>query len=223
MKTTTKGEHEQMSTKLAAPKTKAGVLAAFEVTQAQIAEAVELANAATVDGPDDKEGMKLAHDYRMGLVKMRTTVNKRHQELKREVIDRGKMIDSVKNELVAPLPAAEARLKELEETAKREQDRLDAIAKEERIKETQRRTSMLYAIAEVIPEVQLQLMSGDEFDAAYAELKADYDAKKQAEAEAEAARKAEAERLEKQAAEQAKRQAEIEAKEAEIKAKQAEQ
>ena len=212
-----------MNTALTAPADKTSIIKAFEVTKAQIAEAVELANEATVDGPDDTEGMKLAHDYRMGLVKMRTTVEKRHKELKKGVLERGRLIDSVKKELIEPLPDAEARLKELEETAKREQERLAEIAKQERAKEMNRRNSLLYAIGEVIPEMELQFLDADEFETLYAERKDAYDAKKKAEAEADAARKAEEERLATQAEEQSRRQAEIKAKEAEIKAKQAEQ
>lgn len=62
--------------------TELAVIEAFEITKQQITEAVSLADKATVAGPEDKDGMKLAHDYRMGLTKMRTGIDKKRRQLK---------------------------------------------------------------------------------------------------------------------------------------------
>ena len=204
-----------MSSVIKKPDTTLSILEAFEITKQQIAEAVELANEATVIDHEDTEGMKLCHDYRMGLVKMRTSIEAKRKELKEDVIKRGKLIDGVAKELAAPLPAAEARLKELEDSAKREAERLEAIRQEEIQREVTRRCELATSVAWSIPVAMLTTLTTEEFETAYAEKLAEKEAR-------EEAQRKEQERQEAIAKEQAEKAAELARKEAEIAAKQKE-
>ncbi len=189
------------------------IIEAFEITKQQIAEAVELANEATVIDHEDTEGMKLCHDYRMGLVKMRTGIEAKRKELKEDIVKRGKLIDGVAKELSAPLPAAEARLKELEESAKREAERIEAIKQEEIQREVKRRCELATAVAWSIPIAMLTTLTTEEFETAYGEKLAEKEAR-------EESQRKEQERQEAIAKEQAEKAAELARKEAEIAAKQ---
>jgi hypothetical protein len=195
------------------------IIEAFEITKQQIAEAVELANEATVIDHEDTEGMKLCHDYRMGLVKMRTGIDKKHKDLKADVLKRGRLIDSIAKELKEPLPAAEARLKELEDTAKREAERLEAIAKEAREKELRRRCELANSVAWSIPIAMLATLTNEEFETAYSEKLAEKEAREKAAAELAEAQRKEQERQEAIAKEQAAKAAELARQQAEIDAK----
>lgn len=202
-----------MSTVIEQPSTELAIIEAFELTKQQIAEAVELANEATVIDHEDTEGMKLCHDYRMGLVKMRTGIEAKRKELKEDIVKRGKLIDGVAKELSAPLPAAEARLKELEESAKREAERIEAIKQEEIQREVKRRCELATAVAWSIPIAMLTTLTTEEFETAYGEKLAEKEAR-------EEAQRKEQERQEAIAKEQAEKAAELARKEAEIAAKQ---
>lgn len=202
-----------MSTIIEQPSTELAILEAFEITKQQIAEAVDLANEATVIDHEDTEGMKLCHDYRMGLVKMRTSIEAKRKELKEDIVKRGRLIDGVAKELSAPLPAAEARLKELEESAKREAERIEAIKQEEIQREVRRRCELATSVAWSIPIAMLATLTTEEFETAYAEKVAEKEAR-------EEAQRKEQERQEAIAKEQAEKAAELARKEAEIAAKQ---
>lgn len=209
-----------MSTAVIEQTTELTILEQFEVTKQQIAEAVALANKATVDGPDDKEGMKLAHDYRIGLKNMRIAIDKKGKELREDAVQRQKLVLKVTKELIEPIGPAESRLQELEDTAKREQARLDEIARHEREAEIKRRCQLATAIGWIIPIAWLQALPQADFDVAYAEKKAEFDAAEKAKAEAAEAMRLEQERIAKVAAEQKARQDDLDRKEAEQAARQ---
>jgi len=191
------------------------ILDGFEVTKQQISEAVSLANEATVDGPEDKEGMKLCHDYRIGLKNMRISIEKKGKELREDALLRQRLVLKVTKDLTTPIRPAEARLQELEDTAKCEKERLDEIAKHECEVELNRRCKLATSIGWIIPSMSLQLLSQDEFDVAYGEKKSEHEAAEQAKAESAAKLKAEQDRVAKIAAEQKSREDELARKEAE--------
>jgi hypothetical protein len=208
---------------LDAPKTESSVMAKYGIAKAEIQKTVDKSKLVTVTGPDDAKGMALARENRLSLQKMRTTIEAKRKELKADALAYGKKVDSVAKELTAIITPEETRLKELEETAAREAERLAEVEKQAREVENKRRCDVLAKINVMVPMIELQFMDAPAFNAFYDEKKTAFDAAEKAKAEEEAARKAEAERLAKVAEEQATQAAEIARQQAELAKKQAEQ
>ena len=208
-----------MTTLIERSPTELAIIEQFEITQQQIAEAVDLANEATVNGPGDKEGMELASKCRKGLKAMRVAIDKKGKELREDAVKRQRLVVKITKELIEPIPAAEARLQELEDTAKRERERLEQIAADERAAEGRRRCDLATSVGWIIQPGLLIAMNLADFEAHYEEKRAEREAAEKTKAEEVEALRAAKAASDKLAAEQKARQDELDRKEAEMVAK----
>lgn len=173
--------------------------------------------------PTTPVGYISSKEARISLVKLRTGIKKKHDELKAESLARGRLIDSVANEFTAlvveleePLALKikavddekarikaekeEAERKAIEAEAQRQRDALEAKAREEREREEAR----LAAERERLAEIERQQKA--EREKLEAEKRAIEEERARAKAEAEAKERAEADAKAKaEAAERAER------------------
>jgi len=191
----------------------------FAITEAKIHELSENYLSLTVDGVDDAEGLAVCHTARMHVKDLRVSVRKRKEELNADALAWQRKVNEGAKRLTELLTPIEEHLSFHENTVKREKERLATEAKEASAKELNRRQTLLLEVGRVCPVDILEGMTLDEFEQAYADTKADHDAKQAELAEAEAARRAEADRLAAVAKEQEAKQRELEAMQAELDAK----
>lgn len=192
---------------------------AFDISEADIDALADELLSLKVFGPEDTEGAATCHAGRMKLVKLRTTIDKTRKDKTARYREAVTALNAVGNHLIGLIKPIEEHLQFQEDTVKREQERLAKEAKEAAAKELNRRQTLLLEVGRVCPVDVLEGMTVDEFEAAYADTKADHDAKQAELAEAEAARKAESDRLDAVAKEQEAKQCELHALQAELDAK----
>lgn len=190
----------------------------YKFAQQEIDEKLAESQQITVTGPDDKAGMKLAREYRLGWMRTRNLLEKKRKELKADALEYGRQVDAAAKSLLEQFADEETRLKELEDTAKREEERLAKIAEEERQAKMNDRCKRLEAIQSAIPMAELEAMDDARFEEVYAEKLAIVEARRREEEAAAEQRRLEAERLEAERKAQAEKQAELDRQQAEIRA-----
>lgn len=191
------------------------VASKYGIAKQTIQEAIDRANDLAATNPTDKAGIETVRRYRLDVLRpMRLTVDRKHDEIKKDALNYCKVTDRVAKELKAMIEPAEERLQEIEDAPKREAERLAKIAEEARAKEFERRQQLAFDVRWQIQPIMLNMLSPVEFEAAYLKEKERFDAEQKAHADAQAAIQAEKERQDKIAKEQAERQAEIDRKEA---------
>lgn len=158
--------------------------------------------------PPTPANAKVARAMRLEIKPLRVSVEKRHAELKRPIIDAGNALDEGKNALLDLLKPMEAKLLAIEQHAEREAARIEGEKRELRMAE-------LSQIIQGVVAVDLGKLSDEEYsrmlqDAKDAKAARD-EREAKAKAEAEEAAKAERERIEAQAIEneRLKKEAEI--------------
>ena len=176
-------------------------LAAYSVTDAEIAAATEVAMALKVNGIKDREGLRLVHSARMEIARKRVEVEKTRKELKADALKFGRAVDAEAKRLTALLLPAEEHLKAQEDAITEEKERIKRETEAKMRIILDGRIAKLAAVGSSIPSAELESLTVDQFRSALAEATALYQ---------EGQRKAEEERLAREAAEreaQAKREA----------------
>jgi hypothetical protein len=86
----------------------------FSLTDSAIAEMAEQYLPLKINGVEDSEGYKIAHDARMDVKAKRVEVEKRRKELKAEALEYGRKIDGRAKQITALLDPIESHLEEEE-------------------------------------------------------------------------------------------------------------
>lgn len=186
----------------------------FNPYAASVQDLICAASKITVNGVEDVTGMKSARETRLKLKTIRVDVEKVRKEMKESCLREGKAIDGMANIIKYMIVPVEEKLQEMEDVARREEEKRVAALVEDR-------RSQLCAFDVDSTHFDLASMEQNAFDILLASSEAGYKARIAAEkAEAE---RIEAERVkaEKAAAERRKAEAEerarIEAENAKLK------
>jgi len=182
--------------------------ATYGVDVEAVKKTVETYSLMTVNGIDDKKGLKSVREARLELRKVRTAIESRRKELKADSIEYGKRVDSVAKELTAIVEPTEELLEQREKAVENEIARLAA----ERI---QKRMNALRDVQEFgVSESLVNIMSDEDFELLLDRKTAEHSERVQAQklAEEEAAKKA-AEEAAAKAAEEARLASEKKAEE----------
>jgi len=209
--TTTTGEQSVTeTTETTAPATIEAQVAAWSATTADLVAAVKATEGITVAGHAEgpKKGRLAVHGQLMVLQGHRTSIEKRRTELKRPILDLGKLVDSEAARLTGIIAPREAELRADRDAYDAEQERIqkeaealrkaeEAKASEERRKALQARVDIVATLGGQIDLVGLQTATDEEFAAQVATLTAARD---------ERDRLAKIEREQREAAEAAERE-----------------
>lgn len=209
--TTTTGEQSMTEkTETTAPATIEAQVAAWSATTAELVAAVKATEGITVAGHAEgpKKGRAAVHAQLMTLQGHRTSIEKRRTELKRPILDLGKLVDSEAARLTGIISPREAELRADRDAYDAEQERIaaeaeakrkaeEAKASEERRKALQARVDIVATLGGQIDLVGLQTATDEEFAAQVATLAAERD---------ERDRIAKAEREQRETAEAAERE-----------------
>jgi len=197
-------------TETTAPATIEAQVAAWSATTAELVAAVKATEGITVAGHAEgpKKGRAAVHAQLMTLQGHRTSIEKRRTELKRPILDLGKLVDSEAARLTGIISPREAELRADRDAYDAEQERIaaeaeakrkaeEAKAAEERRKALQARVDTVASLGGQIDLVGLQTATEEEFAAQVATLTEERD---------ERDRIAKAEREQREAAEAAERE-----------------
>lgn len=197
-------------TETTAPATIEAQVAAWSATTAELVAAVKATEGITVAGHAEgpKKGRAVVHAQLMTLQGHRTGIEKRRTELKRPILDLGKLVDSEAVRLTGIIAPREAELRADRDAYDAEQERIAAEAEtkrkaeeaeEKRLRDEalQKRVSIVSGLGGQIDLVGLQTATEEEFAAQVATLTAERD---------ERDRIAKAEREQREAAEAAERE-----------------
>ena len=166
-----------------APATIEAQVAEWSATTAELVAAVKATEGITVAGNAEgpKKGRLAVHAALMTLQGHRTGIEKRRTELKRPILDLGKLVDSEAARLTGIIAPREAELRADRDAYDAEQERIqreaeelrkaeEARASEERRKALQARVDIVTALGGQIDLVGLQTANEDEFAAQVAML-----------------------------------------------------
>lgn len=175
-------------TEATAPATIEAQVAAWSATTAELVAAVEATNGITVAGNAEgpKKGRLAVHAALMTLTGHRTGIEKRRTELKRPILDLGKLVDSEAARLTGIIAPREAELRADRDAYDAEQERIAAEAeakrKEEEAKASEERRKALQARIDIVTTLGgqidlegLQTATEEEFAAQVATLTAERD------------------------------------------------
>jgi|688.fasta_scaffold202015_3 hypothetical protein len=107
-------------------------IAPFASFEQKASELVETAKQIALLDPNDPKAAKQAREMRLTIKPFRVVIEKRHAELKRDIIDRGRALDEGKNALLEVLKPLEADLLAIEQHAERMEAKRIADLKEAR-------------------------------------------------------------------------------------------
>jgi hypothetical protein len=107
-------------------------IAPFASFEQKTSELVETAKQIALLDPNDPKAAKQAREMRLTIKPFRVVIEKRHAELKRDIIDRGRALDDGKNALLEVLKPLEADLLAIEQHAERMEAKRIADLKEAR-------------------------------------------------------------------------------------------
>lgn len=107
-------------------------IAPFASFEQKAGELVETAKQIALLDPNDPKAAKQAREMRLTIKPFRVVIEKRHAELKRDIIDRGRALDDGKNALLEVLKPLEADLLAIEQHAERMEAKRIADLKEAR-------------------------------------------------------------------------------------------
>jgi len=107
-------------------------IAPFASFEQKASELVETAKQIALLDPNDPKAAKQAREMRLTIKPFRVVIEKRHAELKRDIIDRGRALDDGKNALLEVLKPLEADLLAIEQHAERMEAKRIADLKEAR-------------------------------------------------------------------------------------------
>ena len=107
-------------------------IAPFARFEQKAGELVETAKQIALLDPNDPKAAKQAREIRLTIKPFRVVIEKRHAELKRDIIDRGRALDDGKNALLEVLKPLEADLLSIEQHAERMEAKRIADLKEAR-------------------------------------------------------------------------------------------
>ena len=107
-------------------------IAPFARFEQKAGELVETAKQIALLDPNDPKAAKQAREMRLTIKPFRVVIEKRHAELKRDIIDRGRALDDGKNALLEVLKPLEADLLFIEQHAERMEAKRIADLKEAR-------------------------------------------------------------------------------------------
>lgn len=163
-------------------------VAAWSATTAELVDAVKATEGITVAGHAEgaKKGRLAVHAALMTLTGHRTSIEKRRTELKRPILDLGKLVDSEAARLTGIIAPREAELRADRDAYDAEQERIqreaealrkaeEAKASEERRKALQARVDIVAALGGQIDLVGLQTATDEEFADQVATLTAERD------------------------------------------------
>lgn len=172
-------------TETTAPTTIEAQVAAWSATTAELVAAVKATEGITVAGHAEgpKKGRAAVHAQLMTLQGHRTSIEKRRTELKRPILDLGKLVDSEAARLTGIISPREAELRADRDAYDAEQERIaaeaeakrkaeEAKASEERRKALQTRVDIVATLGGQIDLVGLQTATEEEFAAQVAMLTA---------------------------------------------------
>jgi len=204
-------------------------LASFDPVAAGIVKLRESYGGLTINGLDDKVGLKKVHAARIDVKRVRVGVEHTRKRLKADAVAFGKALDSRAKEITAPLLELEQDLQAKEDAIAAEKEAIkqaEREAKEERLKE---RMALLEAVNSKASPFMVSNMMAGEFDDLLTKATLEYEAEQerlrveaQREAEARAQREAEAKALDEQRAAAAKEREELDRAAAEVDRKNAE-
>lgn len=183
---------EKLSTVAASENTKLSLKESFLPFYEQIEEWGSRAEALIVTSVDQIEEMKQARVARLALQKIRTSAEEKRKELKEESLRKGKAIDGIANVIKFQIIPIEKHLKDQEDFAKNEAERIKKELTESRIVELSK-----YNVDTQF--MSLGDMPEDKFEQLLNDSRITFNAKKEA-AEKEAAEKEQKIKAEKQAA-----------------------
>lgn len=213
-------------------------LVKHNITEAALLEMEEQYMKLTINGVDDKEGLKLVYEARIRCKNTRVLTSKLCKDLREDAVRIQKEIIGKERDVVSRISTVENYLKEQEDTI--EQIKAEAKAKKDREEQEriQYRTMMLfqhgvafngevYSIGEIrITALQVKLLDDFTFEGLFAQVAAEFQIEQTKKVEEERIRLEEEERIKKVAEEQRlqaeelqKREAALVAKELEMKAK----
>lgn len=202
----------------------------YPIIEERIAELAAEYLPLTINGVEDKEGLRAVHDARMNVKGLRVKVEKRRKELKASSLEYGRQVDAAAKDLEKLLAPIELHLESEETRINKEKDRLLKEKQEAARAAAQARVDALLAVGVNLPFAVAEQMPPEAFEARLAEateahriaqekaaaeeaerlrLQAEEDARRKAEAEKLAAERAELERL--RAEQEAARKAQEEA------------
>lgn len=166
--------------------TRVSVVKSFSTIFEEAREKLTIAKTIKVKDSNDKEGMERARRHRLDLRGIRVAGEKLHKELKADSLQRGKVLDAIKNLLVDTLKPVETDLLEQEETAARE-----LAARQAAIRTERREALTQYDFA---TNADLLLLTDSEWSAMLEEAKTQHEAKLEAKRQQDLADEAERKR-----------------------------
>lgn len=167
----------------------------LNVTDSEIASMKDQYMHLTINGIEDKEGLKKVYESRQIVKKTRTSLVKYADQLKEKAIAWQRKVNTEKNRIVTELEGIEAHLQAEEDKIAAEKER---IRQEEERKEQERiqtRVDRLSKFGFSIDIAFLKAVSDEDFEKVVANAKGEHEKELAAKAEQERLAKAEAERL----------------------------
>lgn len=170
-------------------------LVKYSTTKAAVAELSAKFMPLKVRGLDDKDGLAACHSARMIVKNVRVSIEKERKALKKGVLEVGRQIDDVADELTRPLVEVETHLENEESIVVKEKERKaaeEAAAKKAKL--DQRLTALLNVRFMGHP-AEVEKMTTGQFEDFLAEAAKLHNQRLADEVAAEVARKAESDRL----------------------------
>ncbi len=178
-------------------------LAVFRKQDAIVADLRSKYMGLKCNGVNDTKAFDAVHDARMVVKKARISVEKTREELKAEVLERGRKIDAEAKRVTALLAPIESHLQAEEDAVIKERERLRKAADDAKRAELQQRIDALVIYDPLINPLTVADMTEEAFQGKLVELKAAFAERQRVEAEAAAERKRLADLEAKQRAEEA--------------------
>lgn len=179
---------------LEAPVQELGIVK-LNVTDAQIAQFKKDFLGLTINGIEDKAGLKKVYESRQVVKKTRTSLVKYAGELKEKALAWQRKVNAEKDRVVSELESIECYLQDQEDKIEAEKERIRQEAEKKEQERIQGRINRLAEFGFAIDLVFLQGLTDEDFEKVAANAKAEHEKELAAKAEAERLAKEEAERM----------------------------
>lgn len=185
-------------------------------SDASIAEIADEFMSYKVQSVEDTEGYELCKSARSRVVTLRTSIEKKRQELKKPTLEFGRAVDAEAKRLTALIEPIESHLRSQESIVDDERKRIKAEKERREKAELDARVAAFAECGMSMPIEQLRMMPQWEFDAKLSSAKVEKAERDRIDAERAELLKVENERLEREKSELEKLRQEQEAERAEL-------